>query len=70
VLGGLWQLSTAALGAFLAELPASMALTRVVLDDGREVVGFTCTQDAVQGARDITSYGGWLAFLDRGVVRG
>jgi len=65
VLGGVWQLSAAALGAFLAELPAPMGLTRVVLDDGREVVGFTCTHDAARGARDITGYGGWLAYLGR-----
>ena len=66
VLGGLWRLSAAALGTFLAELPAPMGLTRVALDDGREVVGFTCTHDAVQGARDITAHGGWLAYLDSG----
>ncbi len=61
--GGVWSLGPAALGRFLAELPAPMGLTRASLDDGRDVVGFTCTADAVQGAEDISRFGGWLAFL-------
>ena len=50
------------LGAFLAALPAPMALTSVELSDGRAVVGFSCTHDAVDGATDITEFGSWVAY--------
>ncbi|MEY9214468.1 allophanate hydrolase [Thermobifida halotolerans] len=59
----LWALPRAGLGALLAELPAPMALGRVVLEGGAEHVGFLCEPAAVAGARDITSFGGWRAFL-------
>jgi len=61
--GELWLLSPAALGDFLANLPRPMALTQVRLSDGRDVVGFTCEATAIDGAIDITSYGGWRAYL-------
>ncbi len=61
--GELWELSRAALGAFLAALPAPMALGRAVLDDGREVVGFTCEPAALDGAPDISEHGSWLEYL-------
>ncbi|RHW23260.1 allophanate hydrolase [Nocardioides immobilis] len=61
--GEVWQLSTGALGRFLAELPAPMMLGPVDLADGRTVVGFGCTTDAVGGATDITGYGDWRSYL-------
>ena len=61
--GELWRMSAAALGTFLAELPAPMTLGRVRLADGRDVVGFGCTPAALAGARDITSHGSWPAYL-------
>lgn len=65
IVGELFRVSTAGLGAFLAALPAPMALTRVELADGRAVVGFSCTHDSVAGATDITEFGGWRAYLAR-----
>jgi allophanate hydrolase len=61
--GELWLLRPAALGDFLAELPAPMALGPVTLADGRTVVGFTCETAALDGARDITAFGSWPAYL-------
>lgn len=54
------MLSPAALGAFLAELPAPMTLGKVELSDGRWVTGFSCDHAAPAHGRDITGYGGWL----------
>ncbi|MFL1430401.1 MULTISPECIES: allophanate hydrolase [unclassified Nocardiopsis] len=59
-----WKLSPAALGAFLAALPAPMSLGAVTLADGRTVIGFGCEAAAAEGARDISGYGGWLAYLE------
>jgi allophanate hydrolase len=60
--GEIWALSPAALGTFLAAIPQPMALGEVELDDGRTVVGFLCEPLALDGAEDITAYGGWRAY--------
>jgi allophanate hydrolase len=61
--GELWALPEAQLGSFLAALPSPMALGRVTLDDGREVVGFLCEPAALDGAPDISEHGSWPAYL-------
>ncbi|BDU03712.1 allophanate hydrolase [Nocardia sputorum] len=61
--GELFRVSAAGLGAFLAELPAPMALTSIELADGRDVVGFTCTHDAAAAATDITHHASWRTYL-------
>jgi allophanate hydrolase len=58
-----WELSQAALGGLVAEVPAPLAIGRVQLADGREVSGFVCEAHAGEGAREITEHGGWRAFL-------
>lgn len=63
ITGERWRLSPAALGTFLAGLPAPMTLTDVELDDGTHVVGFGCTPDAAAVGTDITGHGGWVAYL-------
>jgi allophanate hydrolase len=61
--GELWLLTAAALGGFLAALPAPMSLGRVELADGTWVVGFGCAADAAAAGVDITAHGGWRAYL-------
>ncbi|MGW4768583.1 allophanate hydrolase [Nocardia sp. NPDC004278] len=63
ILGELFRVSAAGLGSFLAALPAPMALTSIDISDGRAVIGFACTYDAARTATDITSFGGWKAYL-------
>ncbi|BAW07936.1 allophanate hydrolase [Nocardia seriolae] len=63
IAGELYHLSEAALGRFLATLPAPMALTAITLADGRTVTGFTATHDATAAATDITEYRSWPAYL-------
>jgi len=58
-----WRLAPAAFGAFVAEVPAPLVIGKVQLADGREVSGFLCEPRAVVGARDITAFGGWRAFV-------
>ncbi len=64
VRGEHWRLGAAAFGAFVAALPAPMTIGSVELDDGRRMPGFLVEAFAVEGARDITAYGGWLASVD------
>lgn len=63
IIGERWLLSPAALGEFLAELPAPMLLGKVELDDGRWITGFGCDHIAPVQGRDITEYRGWLAAM-------
>jgi allophanate hydrolase len=63
IAGERWLLSPAALGRFLAEIPAPMALGEVELSDGSRPVGFLCEPLALDGAEDITASGGWRAYL-------
>jgi allophanate hydrolase len=60
-----WELPMAAFGDFVASLPSPMAIGRVELADGTWVPGFTCERYALDNATDITSFGGWRAYLTR-----
>jgi allophanate hydrolase len=58
-----WELTPAALGQFMQGVPAPMTIGSLVLDDGSRVLGFGCEPIALEGARDITEFGGWRAYL-------
>jgi allophanate hydrolase len=60
--GEIWALPPTGLGSFLASLPAPMSLGKVQLEDNRTIVGFGCDANATHGAKDISAYGGWLAY--------
>jgi allophanate hydrolase len=64
ILGELWQIPTAGFGAFVAAIPAPLGIGDVTLDDGRVVKGFLCETVATADAPDITSLGGWRAWLE------
>ena len=57
-----WELDVAAFGDFVAQVPAPMCIGRVRLADGREVSGFLCEPVAIEGAAEITQFGGWRAY--------
>lgn len=61
-----WRMSAAAFGDFVAHLPQPMAIGQVELVDGRLVRGFVVEQIAVDGADDITRFGGWRAYRAAG----
>jgi allophanate hydrolase len=58
----IWDVPTSAIGAFLGGIAAPLGLGRIALDNGAEVTGFLCEAHAVEGARDITEFGGWRAW--------
>jgi allophanate hydrolase len=66
IAGEVWRLPAAGFAQFMTGLTAPMAIGRVCLDDGRDVLGFLCEPAAVAGAGDITRFGGWRAWLGRG----
>ncbi|HEX3594746.1 MAG TPA: amidase family protein, partial [Polyangiaceae bacterium] len=58
-----WALDEAGFGAFVDEVPAPLAIGTVVLEDGTTVNGFVCEPHALDGAEEITSFGGWRAYV-------
>jgi allophanate hydrolase len=59
-----WAVPQAAIGSFLALIPPPLGLCNLQLAGGRWVKGFICEPHALAGARDITAFGGWRAYLD------
>jgi allophanate hydrolase len=57
-----WRLPAAGFAGFVAALPTPMAIGPVTLADGRSVSGFLCEPVALEGAQDITAFGGWRAY--------
>jgi allophanate hydrolase len=58
-----WSLPTDKLGNFARRIPAPLGLGTVTLANGAGVLGFLCESYAIAGARDITAFGGWRAYL-------
>ncbi len=51
------------LGSFLALIAPPLGLGSVELEDGRWVKGFICEPWALQGAPDISAFGGWRGYM-------
>jgi allophanate hydrolase len=60
-----WELPVDAYGRFVANIPAPLGIGTLALENGEAVQGFLCEAHAVEGARNITKFGGWRAFLDQ-----
>ncbi|TWI63649.1 allophanate hydrolase [Pseudoduganella lurida] len=61
-----WELPLRLFGSFVAAIPAPLGIGSVRLEDGSTVKGFICEGAALAGARDITHFGGWRAYLRDG----
>jgi allophanate hydrolase len=59
----IWEMTAEAFGTFVAAIPPPLGIGTLQLEDGELVKGFLCEGYAVAGARDITHFGGWRAFL-------
>ncbi len=59
----LWDVPLGQFGSFTAEVPSPLGIGNVKLHDGRTVKGFICEPFGLIGAADITSFGGWAAYL-------
>jgi allophanate hydrolase len=58
-----WALPAAAFGNFVAAIPPPLSIGTVRLADGSGVKGFIVEPADIDGTRDITSFGGWRAFM-------
>ena len=60
-----WELDPAAFGDFVSKIPAPLGMGKVLLESGEEAPGFIAEPRAADGAEEITSFGGWKAWLAR-----
>lgn len=58
-----WSVPEDRFGSFVAGIPSPLGIGRIELQDGSMVSGFICEQGGIQGAEDITGFGGWRAYL-------
>ncbi|HEX4411222.1 MAG TPA: allophanate hydrolase [Xanthobacteraceae bacterium] len=59
----IWALTDVAFGRFVAAVPPPLSIGTLELADGHGVKGFLVEADAIEDARDITSFGGWRKFV-------
>jgi allophanate hydrolase len=58
-----WSVPVSGYGHFVSNIPAPLGIGTITLEDGSSVQSFLCEAIAVEGARDVSSFGGWRAFL-------
>jgi allophanate hydrolase len=61
-----WYLEPAAFGDFVSKIPGPLGIGKVELASGEQVPGFIAEPRSIIGAEEITSFGGWRAWLSRG----
>jgi allophanate hydrolase len=59
----IWALDAAGFGQFVARIPAPLGIGTIGFADGTAAHGFLVEAEATKGARAISSFGGWKAFL-------
>jgi allophanate hydrolase len=59
----IWSMPPDGFGRFVASIPPPLGFGTVNLSDGTQVMGFLVEAAAAAGARDISHFGGWRAFL-------
>ena len=63
-----WAMPAENFGRFVAAVPPPLSIGTLALADGRGVPGFLVEAAATRGARDISSFGGWRAFMAQAKV--
>lgn len=58
-----WEMPSSEFGSFVAAIPQPLGIGKVELDNGEWLPGFICEGYAVEGAKDITTLGGWRSYL-------
>ncbi|RVU35124.1 allophanate hydrolase [Hwanghaeella grinnelliae] len=59
----LWAMPEENFGAFMRGIPSPLGIGTVTLECGETTNGFICESAGLDGASDITEYGGWRNFL-------
>ena len=62
----IWELGPSEFASFVEAIPPPLGIGTIELDGGVTVKGFLVESYAVAGARDVTEFGGWRAYLKSG----
>ncbi len=63
-----WNVPADTLGGFIAGISAPLGFGKVQLSDGTSCEGFLCESEAVEGALDITEFGGFRNYFESKTV--
>jgi allophanate hydrolase len=63
-----WTLPAEGFARFIAAIPAPLCIGTLRLADGTRPKGFLVEPAGLEGAEDISRFGGWRAFLARGAA--
>jgi allophanate hydrolase len=58
-----WNVPVAHVGSFLSGIPQPLGLGKVELASGEWVTGFICEPCGMEGAADVSSFGGWRGYI-------
>jgi len=58
-----YDVPSAHVGSFLAGIPQPLGLGQVELASGEWVTGFICEPCGIEGATDVSSFGGWRGYI-------
>ena len=58
-----WSLTAAAFGTFVSRIPSPLGIGTLQLEDGDAAKGFLVEAVAIDGADDISEFGGWRAYM-------
>lgn len=58
-----WSVPASGVAAVLQSEPPGLSIGKVLLDDGRTVLGVIGEPETVKGMREITMYGGWRDYI-------
>lgn len=61
----IWTLSTKEFGEFVSNIPAPLGIGKVVMESGVVHSGFIAEAIAMEGARDVSEFGGWRGYVGR-----
>jgi gamma-glutamylcyclotransferase (GGCT)/AIG2-like uncharacterized protein YtfP len=64
-----WEVDGAGLVQILEREPPGLTIGRVLLDDNSEILGVLAEPYCIQGKSEITSLGGWRAYLSSSDLR-
>lgn len=59
----IWRMPAEQFGSFVGDIPKPLGIGKVKIVDGSYVSGFICEPFGVDGAEDITHFGGWREFI-------
>jgi len=58
-----WNMTPAAFGTFVSKIPSPLGIGTLQLEGGEVAKGFLVEAVAVDGAQDVSHFGGWRAYV-------